>query len=155
VRRASFALFFALASCGDGTDPPATVEDEVPAIDIRACATGSGCTTSGEVFRSEVLVPGDDDALRIMQGGSISAPLTRPYDGRLRYLALGLFPEPDASIVVEITGSPPQTVKPLYAWLMRVELQTNDVHPPAGATITIRAAKGNTNVLWAVGRWAH
>jgi hypothetical protein len=152
VRRAS--LLLALLSCGCGSDPPGTVDTESIALDIGACARHEpSCTTTGPVYPAEVLVPGTENAVTLGIGGTISGQLSRPYDGRLVWLAIGVRSFGTALLSVQVGDAAPIQLRPLYGFT-RIEIDMASVKPPPGALVTIREVEGAADLTWVVGRWS-
>jgi hypothetical protein len=143
---------FALAlSCGGG-DPPGTVDEESIALDVGACATGgAGCVAKG-TKPVELLEPGNESAISIPAGASISGPLQRPFDGKLTWLALGTRSDGAAKLQIQIGDAAPINVRPAYGY-SRIEVQMPNVAPPKGVNLTVTGVSGTLDLAWIVGRW--
>ncbi len=146
-------LVFSCILSGCSTAPPGTVDHELSAIDFAACLEGRPpCVHVGDVQTAESIVPDSAQAVRLIAGSSISAPLQRPSTtARLQYLVVGVYAvENAATLEVDIDDALAFTTE-VHVGFSKPEIWGHDVVP--GAKVTVRCVTGKLDVNYVIGRW--
>jgi hypothetical protein len=169
--REALATLAVLGVVGCGSPPPGSVDEEIEAVDLRACLRNDPiCIKSGGfVGPAEILLP-EGEAVFLGVGAKFSLPLKFPEKARrLSYLAIGSavaprvtegeFKEPEGTprreLVVTVRGATDArsftvTTVPGYK---RLEIDFADWVPPPDARLEVETAPGFWSIVWIVGRW--